>query len=122
MRHSQIDILTRRSGALASLAALSLLSACASAPPQSSIMGLGAQAPAPMGYLEFCARRPEQCGLAQVVDAGGSPIDTEHRAQDLRRRYYWSIALAGAATPPPRLTPASGVATVNVSRPEQAMW
>jgi predicted transglutaminase-like cysteine proteinase len=104
------------------LAALSLLSACASAPPQSSIMGLGAQAPAPMGFLEFCARRPEQCGLPQVIDASGAPIDTEHRAQDLRRRYYWSIALAGAATPPPRLTPASGVATVSVSGAEQSMW
>jgi len=119
---SQVDILLRRAGALAALATLSLLSACASTPPQSGIMSLGAQAPAPMGYLEFCARRPEQCGLPQVIDASGAPIDAEHRAQDLRRRYYWSIALAGSTAPPPRLTPASGVVTANVSSPAQAMW
>ena len=123
MRHSQIDILSRRVTALAALATLSLLSACASTSlQQSSVMALGPQAPAPMGYLEFCARRPEQCGLSQVANASGAPLDAELRAQDLRRRYYWAIALAGSAAPPPRLTPASGMATANVASVDHAMW
>jgi predicted transglutaminase-like cysteine proteinase len=123
MRGQQVDILLQRAGALTALALLSLLSACASAPIQPSVMALGAQAPAPMGYLEFCARRPEQCGLPQVIDASGAPIDTEHRAQDLRRRYYWSIALAGATTPPPTApTPASGGGAPGVRSVDLTMW
>ena len=123
MRHFQIDILSRRVTALAALATLSLLSACASTEmPQSRVMALGPQAPAPMGYLEFCARRPDQCGLSQVANADGAPLDAELRAQDLRRRYYWSVALAGSAIPPSRLTPASGVVTANVSTVDHAMW
>ena len=122
MRLLQYNILFQRSGALAAMGLLSLLGACASTTPQSSVMALGAQAPAPMGYLEFCARRPEQCGLSQVTDAAGAPVDTEHRAQDLRRRYYWSIALAGVTLPPPRLTPASGVATATATSTNPNMW
>jgi predicted transglutaminase-like cysteine proteinase len=123
MRGLRGDILPQRTGAWAALALLSLLSACASAPTQPGVMTLGAQAPAPMGYLEFCARRPEQCGLPQVIDAQGAPIDTEHRAQDLRRRYYWSIALAGATTPPPPApTPASGGGAPSVRSVDLAMW
>jgi len=122
MHRPQINILFHRAATFGALSLLSLLSACASAPPQSSVMSLGAQAPAPMGYLEFCARRPEQCGLSQVVATSGAQVDTETRAQDLRRRYYWSIALAGATTPPPRLTPASGVFTASISTMDHAMW
>ena len=122
MRRSQIYILFRRTGALAAFALLNLLSACATTSSQSSVMGLGAPAPAPMGYLEFCARRPEQCGLPTVVDVSGAPIDPEHRAQDLRRRYYWSIALAGAAPAAATPTPASGVVATSVSSANLAMW
>jgi predicted transglutaminase-like cysteine proteinase len=131
MRYSLVDILYSRARALTALAALSLLSACASTGlPQSSFMATtGVQTAAPMGYLEFCARRPEQCGLNQVADAHGTPVDTELRAQDLRRRYYWSLALAGVSTPPPRLTPASGggAASVSLDRfpdhsPDRSMW
>ena len=122
MRRSQLDILLRKIGALSGLAVLGLLSACATTLPSSQVMGLGARAPAPMGYLEFCARRPEQCGLPQVIDASGAPMDAERRAQDLRRRYYWSIVLAGvdvaAATP----TPASGVAVANLPAQVQPAW
>ncbi len=123
MRYSLADILYPRARALTAMAALTLLSACASTSlPQSSFMATtGAQAPAPMGYLEFCARRPEQCGLAQVADAHGAAVDTELRAQDLRRRYYWSIALSGVSTPPPRLTPASGGGADSVSL-DRSMW
>jgi len=86
-------------------------------------MGLGVRAPAPMGFLEFCARRPEQCGLPQVIDASGAPIDPEHRAQDLRRRYYWSIALAGPTPPaPPAPSPASGATASNASSPDASPW
>jgi predicted transglutaminase-like cysteine proteinase len=127
MRYSLGDILCPHVRSLAALAALSLLSACASTSlPQSSFMATtGAQAPAPMGYLEFCARRPEQCGLTKVADARGVAVDTELRAQDLRRRYYWSIALSGVSAPPPRLTPASGGAADSVSldrAPDHLMW
>jgi len=123
MCYSQIDILSRRVTALAALATLSLLSACASTSmPQSSVMALGPRAPAPMGYLEFCARRPDQCGLSQVANADGAPLDAELRAQDLRRRYYWAVALADSPAPPPRLTPASGTPTANVSTVDHAMW
>ena len=123
MRYSHIDILARRLTALAGLATLSLLSACASTSlQQSSAMALGPQAPAPMGYLEFCARRPEQCGLSQVANAVGAPLDAELRAQDLRRRYYWAIALADSPAPPPRLTPASGMATASAASVDHAVW
>jgi len=122
MRHSKIDILFRRAATLSALGMLSLLSACASTMPQSSVMALGPRAPAPMGYLEFCARRPEQCGLSQVATATGAPVDTELRAQDLRRRYYWAVALAGSDAPPPRLTPASGVVTANAASTDHSMW
>ena len=122
MRHPQVNILFRRAAELSAVGLLSFLSACATTPQQSSVMSLGAQAPAPMGYLEFCARRPEQCGLGQVVAASGAPMDTETRAQDLRRRYYWSIALAGVAVPPPRLTPASGAVAANASMVDHSNW
>ena len=75
-----------------------------------------------MGYLEFCARRPDQCGLSRVANADGAPLDAELRAQDLRRRYYWAVALADSPAPPPRLTPASGAAVANVSSLDHAMW
>ena len=122
MRNLQYNILFRRAGTLAALGLLSLLGACASTTPQSTVMALGGQAPAPMGYLEFCARRPEQCGLAKVTDTAGAPIDAEHRAQDLRRRYYWSIALADTAAPPPRLTPASGVDATQAAAANASLW
>ena len=109
MRQPPAYTLTRRLGLIGAMGLLSLMSACANTSMRpAATMALGVQAPAPMGYLEFCARRPEQCGLGQVADANGAPIQAELRAQDLRRRYYWAIALAGAAGPQPRLTPASG--------------
>jgi predicted transglutaminase-like cysteine proteinase len=124
MRLLKFDILFSRAGALAGLAMLSLLSACASTMPPARDMTLGAQAPAPMGYLEFCARRPDQCGLPQVTDASGAPMDAERRAQDLRRRYYWQVALAGAASPQPAMpSPASGgVARLDQSPFDPSPW
>jgi len=122
MRRSRTLIIARRAAALSALALLSLLSACATTVQPSRPMSLGPRAPAPMGYLEFCARRPEQCGLSQVANVGGSPADIERRAQDLRRRYYWAVALADTATPSPRVTPASGVVNASIASQTLSMW
>ncbi len=55
---------------LPSLAALALvlsLGACAEGMPTSTPMQLGAATMAPKGYLQFCVRRPDQCGLDAPV-------------------------------------------------------
>jgi predicted transglutaminase-like cysteine proteinase len=47
--------------------ALALSSAaCASMPENSANMALGAQAAAPRGFVEFCARDPSECGASQA--------------------------------------------------------
>jgi predicted transglutaminase-like cysteine proteinase len=48
-------------------------------------MELGAPAPAPVGFLRFCARRPDQCGLGATV--AGPDLETR-----LIASYYWAVA------------------------------
>lgn len=52
----------------AAAAALLSLSACAeTSMPTSTPMQLGAAAYAPQGYIRFCERRPDQCGLPSPI-------------------------------------------------------
>jgi predicted transglutaminase-like cysteine proteinase len=61
--------------AFIALACVFTLSACAeTGMPVSAPMQLGAAAFAPRGYLKFCGRRPDQCGLS-------SPLAEADRAQ-----------------------------------------
>jgi predicted transglutaminase-like cysteine proteinase len=70
-------------------------------------MTLGAAAPAPLGYLRFCARRPDQCGVDPNAlaggDAGNQPLEAE-----LINRYYWAVAFGGTGSPSTALAPTSG--------------
>jgi predicted transglutaminase-like cysteine proteinase len=65
-------------------------------------MTLGARAPAPMGYLNFCARRPDQCGLDATQG------DPEQRAKDLYARYFWAVAFGNGDSDDVSPAPRSG--------------
>jgi predicted transglutaminase-like cysteine proteinase len=71
-------------------------------------MALGSATAAPLGYLRFCARRPDQCGLDAPTAANGAPVDPDQRAKALFARYYWSLAFQGAGAVDLRLDPTSG--------------
>jgi predicted transglutaminase-like cysteine proteinase len=53
-------------------------------------MALGAPAPAPIGFLRFCARRPDQCGLHPAE--AGAELETHLMAQ-----YYWAVTFQTGA-------------------------
>lgn len=59
----KLTIANMARGALASVALLSLGACADSSLPSSTRMQLGAPAYAPRGYVKFCERRPDQCGL-----------------------------------------------------------
>jgi predicted transglutaminase-like cysteine proteinase len=83
----------------------------ADAPPHA--MSLGPSAPAPPGYLAFCARTPDQCGLSDGTDAQGRPIGAEQLSRNLYSKYYWSAVFAGGASlaaPTPSSSRASSAA------------
>jgi predicted transglutaminase-like cysteine proteinase len=102
------------------LVALTAATAYASAPARPSngmaaaapgaasgdFMVLGAQAPAPLGYLRLCARRPDQCGLNQDLTETGAAADAEGRVKDLYARYFWRLVFQGPSDI--RLVPTSG--------------
>ena len=68
-------------------------------------MVLGAAAPAPLGYLRFCARRPDQCGL----DVGSATsMDAGERERRLVAKYYWAVAFHSASLGSVRLAPTFG--------------
>jgi predicted transglutaminase-like cysteine proteinase len=62
-------------GVVSALALASALSGCATSLPTSSAMPIGGVAVAPSGFISFCQREPDQCGLgaaksnAEVDDA-----------------------------------------------------
>jgi predicted transglutaminase-like cysteine proteinase len=61
--------------------------------PAAGPMRLGAPAPAPIGFLRFCARRPDQCGLNRAE--AGADLETQLVAQ-----YYWAVTFrTGGASP-----------------------
>jgi predicted transglutaminase-like cysteine proteinase len=75
-------------------------------------MNLGERAPAPLGYLRFCARRPDQCGLQ--VEGGDAAAES---GAALERRligtYFWSVAFATHAAAAP--SPTAGVAGIGAT-------
>jgi predicted transglutaminase-like cysteine proteinase len=78
--------------ALASAAVLSASPASADPVPTSAdFMAVGKPAKPPLGYLDFCARRPDQCGLAET-GFNDSAEATRERQQALYSRYFWPIA------------------------------
>jgi len=74
------------------LLALSVSACAGGGVPMSSTLGVGAALPAPVGYLDFCRRRPDQCDLA--------PMTPDHR---LALTFAMAAALRGGAS----LRPAS---------------
>lgn len=75
--------------------------------PKPHFMKLGDPAPAPLGYLNFCARTPEQCGLDAAVNLQGRTA--EQRAQELKAKYYWPMVFGADQPTDVALTPTSGV-------------
>lgn len=61
--------------------------------PSELFMRLGDRAPPPLGYLRFCARVPDQCGLAIKADAAR----VEQRIRDLNSAYYWTAVFDSGA-------------------------
>lgn len=57
-------------------------------------MALGQAVAAPRGYVEFCARKPSECGLG-----GDDRVDASTRAQTLYSQYYWRAAFNLPAAP-----------------------
>ncbi|HUZ13475.1 MAG TPA: transglutaminase-like cysteine peptidase [Caulobacteraceae bacterium] len=78
-----------------------------SAAAAGDFMGLGDPAPAPLGFLNFCARRPDQCDLAdaQAPEAG---TGAGERQRQLYARYYWPLIFKPAGGMDARLIPTSG--------------
>ncbi|WP_369062135.1 transglutaminase-like cysteine peptidase [Caulobacter sp. 73W] len=67
-----------------------MVTACATMPEASSRMTMAAATAAPMGYLDFCARSPDDCG---GVEAQGERIEAQ--------RVAWSQMFKIAAAPAP---------------------
>jgi predicted transglutaminase-like cysteine proteinase len=74
-------------------------------------MGLGEAAPAPLGYLRFCARRPDQCGLEGETWSSLNAMTVDDRADQLLAKYYWSVAFASGPSASLNLSPAAGDTT-----------
>ena len=70
-------------------------------------MHLGAAAPAPPGFLAFCARLPAQCGLSNETDANGQAVSADQLSRTLRSKYYWAAAFSGHPTSLAALSPAA---------------
>jgi predicted transglutaminase-like cysteine proteinase len=80
------------------------------------MMPLGRPAPAPPGFLAFCARVPDQCGLAAGSASDPDIGDPTQLRRELYSKYYWPALFAGAtAAPSP---PQSGAP--NVGKPVPA--
>jgi len=72
------------------------LSGCTTTPPASLVMRTAEAVPPPLGYIDFCARFPDQCGpetrrMADVMTAprGGNAVAS--------RKYFWLAAFDGTA-------------------------
>jgi len=73
-------------------------------PSGADFQTLGGAAAPPIGFLNFCARRPDQCGLSA---SSPGDADADARRRDLYTRYYWPLAFGAGAHVDP-LTPTSG--------------
>ena len=94
--------------ALAGVVALMALGAPAQAQPSvPHAMALGAATSPPPGYLNFCARLPQQCGLGGA-DAQGRPVSEAELRASLFRQYYWPAVFGGVSVASGAAAPASG--------------
>lgn len=99
--------------ACAAVAGLIVVGGPAAAQPQGpQFMPLGAAAPAPVGYLNFCARQPDQCDLKDEVDVGGRVVSVDERSRELNAKYFWSVAFGSDQPVNMRLTPMAGAPAV----------
>lgn len=93
-------------------AAVTVLAGTANAQQaRSAAMTLGTAAPAPPGFLAFCARTPDQCGLADAKDARGLPLPPHALEAQLYASYYWSVAFGGRTAALATPAPSFGVST-----------
>jgi predicted transglutaminase-like cysteine proteinase len=106
MRKLFLERLKTSAFAGAAMAGLTAVVVQASAP----FMPLGEAAPAPVGYLNFCASRPEQCGLRGEIGVDGRPVSVEERSRELNAKYFWRVAF-GSGRPFMGPTPTSGGST-----------
>jgi predicted transglutaminase-like cysteine proteinase len=93
------------------IASLAAMVGQAVAQPQPPFMPLGPAAPAPVGYLDFCAHSPDQCALKNEVDPLGQPIGVEERSHQLRAKYFWSVFFGSGQPSNIGLSPAAGAST-----------
>jgi predicted transglutaminase-like cysteine proteinase len=70
-------------------------------------MTSGTAAPAPAGFLRFCARMPAQCGLEALGDLQPGP-DEAAISHALTARYYWPRVFPHCRTALDLPTPTSG--------------
>ena len=89
------------------LAAVSQGPAQAQGLPSSSPMPVGAPTFAPKGFVQFCERRPDQCGLPSPM-----PYGERMNLERMINRQQWSAIF--------QLTPTSIHAPANSSAPDQA--
>ncbi|HEY5409194.1 MAG TPA: transglutaminase-like cysteine peptidase, partial [Caulobacteraceae bacterium] len=58
-------------------------------------MQLGARAAPPAGYIDFCARKPQECGLRVAASLSAPPDEAQTRLEKtLYRKYLWAVAFA----------------------------
>jgi predicted transglutaminase-like cysteine proteinase len=77
-------------------------------PAGADFMRLGREAPPPLGFLNFCARRPEQCGFSAIHDPQRPVTSVSDRQRELYSRFYWPIAFRTVKGGDARLVPTSG--------------
>lgn len=91
-------IQVRRLSSLAVVGLTLSLGACAEGLPTSTPMQLGAATMAPKGYLQFCVRRPDQCGLdAPVARVSSSALQAAINREEWTN--VLSIARPSAVAP-----------------------
>ncbi len=84
----------RRSMSTVIVAAAGYVAAAAQAGPlQPQFMKLGGPAPAPPGFLAFCVRLPDQCGL----EADSRQLGSNRLERALYSKFYWPALFGGAA-------------------------
>jgi predicted transglutaminase-like cysteine proteinase len=87
---------------LAALAAMAMaLVGCASSGGLSGgYMQLGARAAPPAGFIDFCARKPQECGLKVSSSPALDPEEAQARLhKTLYRKYLWEVAFPEAPQP-----------------------
>ena len=75
---------------------------CASTgPAPGGYMQLGARAAPPAGFIDFCARKPGECGLKVAVSDDAPPQEAQARLQKtLYKKYLWAVTFPAAVEEP----------------------